>query len=157
EVEPVLPSRFSYPKAGNAAGALRILVIGESSARGDPYHPWLSVGQLVAWKLQQVLRGRPVVVDTWATGGATLGPLHNRQPRFTYHPDVLIVYVGHNEFQARYPWMRNVDHYRDELPSPYSPEVITTFLRHSPFCRLVLQSWERQRVDMRPPHTVTRK
>ena len=49
--------------------ALRILVIGESSAQGEPYHPWLSVGQIAAWKLESVLPGRPIHVDMWAYGG----------------------------------------------------------------------------------------
>jgi hypothetical protein len=156
-VDPDLPRRFPARPAGSGAGALRILVIGESSARGEPYNPWLSVGQIVAWKLEQVLRGRPVQVDTWAVGGASLAQMHNRLAGLTYRPDALIVYVGHNEFQARYPWMRDVGHYLDELPSLYSPESLTTVLRRSPLCRLVLETWERQRVDMRPPRLVTRE
>ena len=61
------------PPSSVPPGALRILVIGESSARGEPYHPWLSVGQIAAWKLESVFRGRPVVVDMWARGGARSG------------------------------------------------------------------------------------
>ena len=88
-------------------------MIGESSGRGEPYHPWLSVGQIVAWRLERVFPGRPIQLDIWAYGGATLEVMHNKLAGLSYRPDALIVYVGHNEFQARYSWMRDVDHYRD--------------------------------------------
>src|SRR5262245_19332645 len=104
----------STPNARAAAGPLRILVIGESSGRGEPYHPWLSVGQIVAWKLESIFPGRPIQVDTWATGGATLRDMHDKLADLTYHPDAMVVYVGHNEFQARFPWMRDEGYYRDE-------------------------------------------
>ena len=66
-----------------------ILVIGESSGRGEPYHPWLSVGQIVAWRLEQVFPGRPIDVDIWATGGATLEMMHNKLADLRYRPDAL--------------------------------------------------------------------
>jgi hypothetical protein len=155
--KPVLPDQFPTSRAATAA-ALRILVIGESSARGDPYYPWLSVGQIVGWKLERVLPGRPVQVDIWATGGATLANMHNLLARLTYRPDAMILYVGHNEFQSRYPWIRDVAHYyADDVPSLYSPEALTRILRHSPLCRLVLETWESERVSVLPPRAVKRE
>src|ERR1700729_1939951 len=32
-----------------------LVVIGESSAEGVPYNPWLSIGKIVAWKLQEAI------------------------------------------------------------------------------------------------------
>lgn len=124
-VVPKLPSAFSpgETETGAAASPLRILVIGESSGRGVPYDPWLSVGQIVGWKLESVFPGRPVRVDTWAKGGANLAQMHNRLADLTYRPEILIVYVGHNEFQSRFPWMRDPEfYYFDELPAPYAPD-----------------------------------
>jgi hypothetical protein len=139
-------------------GALRILVIGESSARGEPYHPWLSVGQIAAWKLESVLSGRPVVVDMWARGGATIRQMHERLADLTYRPDALILYVGHNEFESRFPWMREPGgYYHDDMPALYSPAALLAALRLSPLCRLVLETWDRQRIDLRPPRTATRE
>ena len=114
--DPDLPARFENDKTGAPASVapLRILVIGESSARGEPYHPWLSVAQIAAWRLEKVFPGRKVEVDMWAIGGATLKPMHQKLAGLTYRPDALMVYVGHNEFQGRYAWMRNVDHYLDD-------------------------------------------
>ncbi len=68
------------PTAPVPPGALRILVIGESSARGEPYHPWLSVAQIAAWKLESVFPGRPAVVDMWARGARRSGRCTNGWP-----------------------------------------------------------------------------
>ncbi len=133
-------------------------MIGESSGRGVPYDPWLSVGQIVGWKLESVFPGKAIQVDTWAKGGANLAQMHNRLADLTYRPDILIVYVGHNEFQSRYPWMRDPEfYYLDEMPAPYAPGSLTRMLRHSALCRLVLETKERQRVGLRPPPRVTRR
>jgi hypothetical protein len=156
------PEREEAAPAGPASavppGALRILVIGESSARGEPYHPWLSVGQIAAWKLESVLSGRPVHVDMWARGGATIRQMYERLADLTYRPDALILYVGHNEFAARFPWMREPGvYYDDDMPSLFSPAALTAALRLSPLCRLVLETWDRKRIDLYPPREPTRE
>ncbi len=157
-MSPTLPSGFPAARDGGAPAALRLLVIGESSGLGEPYHPWLSVGQIVGWKLESVFPGRPVQVDIWAEGGATLGRMHGRLAGLTYRPDALIVYVGHNEFQARFPWQREPGgYYDDEMPSLYSPATLTAMLRFSPLCRLALETWDRNRIDLRPPEYPTRE
>ena len=94
------------PQGGTAdsdRGPLRILVMGESSARGEPYHPWLSVGQIVGWQLEKVFPGRPVQVDMQAEGGATLEEVHRKLAGITYRPDALVLFSGHNEFQGAGP------------------------------------------------------
>jgi hypothetical protein len=162
---PSLPRQFPAPPAETETNAdarvrpLKFLVIGESSGRGEPYHPWLSVGQIVGWRLEQVFPGRPIQVDIWATGGATLEVMHNKLAGLTYRPDALIVYVGHNEFQARYTWMRDVDYYLDgDRPArmPFYP-VVARLARWSSLCQLIEETRERQLVDLIPPRTVTRE
>ena len=71
-----------------------------------------------------------------------------------------MVYVGHNEFQGRYAWMRDVDYYLDDDRVPMgaqSHRVVTSFLRLSPLYQLLDETRERQRLDSIPPHIVTRE
>ncbi len=160
--EPTLSTEFPSQKAEKFAGAapLRILVIGESSGRGEPYHPWLSVGDIVAWRLEKVFPGRPIKVDMWARGGAILEEMHNKLAGLTYRPDAIIVYLGHNEFQGRFMWARDVAYYHepDRGPLVPRPEVsaTTSVLRFSPLCQLIMESREKQQIDVVPPNVVTR-
>ena len=160
--EPALPSRFDEREGGKggAAPPLRILVIGESSGRGEPYHPWLSVGQIVGWRLEKIFPGRPIKVDIWASGGAVLEQMHVMLADLTYRPDALIVYVGHNEFQGRYAWMRDIDYYLDgDRVSSSVPHFsgAHSILRFSPLVELLEETRERQRLDSIPPRIVTRE
>ena len=160
--DPGLPTRFQgQPSASaDAARPLRILVIGESSAHGEPYHPWLSVAQIVAWRLEKVFPGRSIEVDMWAIGGATLKIMHEKLAGLTYRPDALMVYVGHNEFQGRYAWMRDVDHYLDDHLAPLGAaglSRLTRALRFSPLYQLLDETRERQQIDSLPPRVVTRE
>ncbi len=47
----------------DAGDDLYLVVVGESSARGELYYPWLSVGQIVGWQLEQVFPRRRIKVD----------------------------------------------------------------------------------------------
>jgi len=154
---PSLPKEFETRVSVSGREPLRILVIGESSGRGEPYHPWLSVGQIVGWKLEQIVPGREVLVDVWATGGASLEAMHQKLSELTYRPDVLLLFAGHNEFQARYAWSRNPPYYLDEQPARLEFPLIDFVLRKSPFCRLVLETLDRQRIDAIPTRVVTRQ
>jgi hypothetical protein len=158
---PLLPVQFQGQVRGSSAsGAIRILVIGESSARGEPYHPELSAAQLVAWRLKDVFAGRPVEVDMWATGGATLEMMHNKLAGLSYRPDAVLVYVGHNEFAARCSWMRQFDYYCDDQPPSAvaaGVESLAGIARFSPLCRLTLETRERQEVGIRPQRVITRE
>jgi tetratricopeptide (TPR) repeat protein len=159
---PGLPSRFQGQgaAAAGASGPLRILVIGESSALGEPYHPWLSVAQIVAWRLERIFPGRSIEVDMWAIGGAILKTMHEKLAGLTYRPDALMVYVGHNEFQGRYAWMRDIDYYLDDDPVQQGVarlSGLSPILRYSPLCQLLDETRERQRLDSLPPRFATRK
>jgi hypothetical protein len=156
--EPAAVDPIPEAPAPSAPGTLTIAVAGESSARGEPYHPWLSVGQIVAWKLESVFPGRPIRVDVRARGGATIKMMHDGLAGLGYRPDALIVFVGHNEFATRFPWMREPGgYYDDDMPAMYSPAALRSMLRLSPMCRLVLETWDRNRIDLRPPHEATRE
>jgi tetratricopeptide (TPR) repeat protein len=159
-------SRMPPKLVGEAAGSLdgvrrmRILVIGESSGRGEPYHPWLSVAQIVAWKLEKIFPERSIEVDMWATGGAILEMMHKKLAGLDYRPDALMVYVGHNEFQTRYAWMREIHHYLDEDPvlsRARRHPAVNLFLRVSPLYQLLDETREHQRLDAMPPHLISRQ
>jgi hypothetical protein len=136
--------------------ALRILVVGESSARGEPYHPWLSVGQIVAWQLERVFPGRSIQVDIWAKGGSALEGVNQNLTELTYRPDALLLFCGHNEFHARFTWSRDVPYYPEDQTSERRLSFLEGVLRSSPVCGLILETLDRQRVDAIPPRVVTR-
>ena len=94
----------------------RILVIGESSAVGEPYEPWLSVGQIVGWKLQSIVPDRTFDLDIRARGGFCLEQALLPLSGLEYKPDAIVLFSGHNEFHARYGWSRNVAYYAGEGP-----------------------------------------
>lgn len=126
---------------------IRLAVIGGSSARGYPYQDRLSIGEIVAWKLREALPDRKVEVDVLAEPGATLETMCGKLARIKNRPDVLIVYSGQNEFQARFLWDRTLC---DNLGS--GPSALSA----SPFCRLVLEARERNAIDA-IPKTVARR
>ncbi len=152
-----LPKKFPTRETGTAGEPLRILVIGESSGRGDPYEPWLSVGQIVGWQLERVFPGRPIEVDMRAKGGAILEQMHQEVARLTYPPDILFLFSGHNEFQARYYWARNLPYYRDEQQRKAVNSLFDHVLRSSPICRLIRDTLGRQSVGLIPQPVVTRQ
>jgi hypothetical protein len=145
-----LPTGFQPEVSGPASQALRILVIGESSARGDPYDPWLSVGQILGWQLERVFPGRPVQVEMWAEGGVSLESMHQKLADLTYRPDILLLFAGHNEFQARYQWARYPPYYLDVHPRRPETSLVDLVLRSSPYCRLILETLDRQLIDATP-------
>jgi hypothetical protein len=146
---PDLPTQFKV----SPSDELRIAVIGESSARGQPYHDWLSIGPIVAWKLQAALPGRVVVADVLAREGATLEEMHQKLERIGRRPDALIIYAGHNEFQARFPW--DQDGTRPGGILPYAIEVVMQDGLGSPLFRCVSEAVAKYRV-MAPPRVIQR-
>ena len=116
--------------------------------------------QIVAWRLERVFPGSTIQVDMWATGGAILETMHKKLAGLTYRPDALMVYVGHNEFEGRYAWMREVDHYLDDGPVLAGVNrkwSVNSLLRLSPVYQLLDEIREHQRLDAMPPRLVTRK
>src|SRR5262249_46987932 len=111
---PRLPMTFTAPARAGTAGSdqptaaepVEIVVVGESSARGEPFSDsyrqsaWLSVGQLVAWQLERVIPERRFHPEVLAVPGQTLEQQHQRLAGLKRRPDALIIYAGHNEFHA---------------------------------------------------------
>ena len=146
---PALPTRF----VASPSDELHITVIGGSSARGQPYQKWLSIGAIVAWKLQSELPGRRVVADVLAREGATLEEMHQKLPRIPHRPDVLILFAGHNEYQARFAWDQDGDLAVGLLP--YVLKVVMEDGLGSPLFRMVAETSSKYRL-MTPPRMVHR-
>ncbi len=146
---PNLPVRLS----NSPGNELRIAVIGGSSARGQPYQDWLSIGPIVAWKLQPALSGRRVIADVLAREGATLEEMHQKLGSIHRRPDILIIFAGHNEFQARFPWDQDGDSPPGFLP--FALEVVMKDGLGSPFFRCVGEALQKFRL-MSPPRMVER-
>lgn len=147
----------SVPFADEPDDLLDLVVIGESSARGEPYHPWLSVGQIVAWQLEQVFPGRRVRLTMRAAPGVCLEGALPGLNGLTHRPDAVLIYAGHNEFQARFGWARTVAHYvREAPPRPLAEVILETMSRFSALGRIIRRSLERHQLDVPPPPRVTR-
>ena len=86
----------------SAPDEYRIVVLGGSSALGEPYRPWLSVGQIVAWQLQQAVPDRRFECEILAWLGESLEKQHHKLAGLKHRPDAMIIYSGHNEFAARF-------------------------------------------------------
>lgn len=138
------------------ANELNWLVIGESSARGEPYHPWLSMGQIAGWQLERVLPGRKVHVEVAAKGGAMLSQALEQLAKQERRPDVIMLYCGHNEFQERYFWAREVPYYTDDFPAKPSVPPWNRALRASWLASLIQETIDKHRVTVPPPRLVTR-
>jgi len=145
------------PDSGTRAwDDLSIVVVGESSARGEPYHPWLSVGQIVGWQLERIFPGRKIRVDVRAEGGFCLEQAVLMLSDLTRRPDAIIVFSGQNEFQTRFGWSRNVRHYVEE--GPEHPLALIELARWaSRTVKLILDTLDRYRGESPPPPRVTRE
>ena len=143
-----LPEIFSDPPGDRE---IDLVVVGESSAEGVPYNQWLSIGALVAWKLQEAIPARPVRLQVLATSGDTLELQHERLLRLSHRPELMIVYCGHNEFSSRLPAGREVDHYLDQ-DQPHGWRWVAGWVeRVSPTCELIRESAEKCRLAIPPP------
>jgi tetratricopeptide (TPR) repeat protein len=134
-----------------------LIVLGESSAQGVPYDRWLSIGKIVAWKLQEAIPNRPIRLNVIARAGDTLEAQHKLLSNIQRRPDLLIVYCGHNEFYSRLWWARNIDHYvTDERPTHWEIAV-EKLERFSPLCTLVRESADKCRIAIPPPSDTGRE
>jgi len=145
ETESDLPDRF----ASAAADTVHFVVIGESSAQGYPYYPRLSIGDIVVWQLQRAVAERRFDVAVLAKGGADLQMMHHKLASLDRRPDAMIIYVGHNEFQARYAWARTMR----PRPGPGEPlePFADRFSRFSPFFRMIGKAIDTNRLDAPAP------
>ena len=141
---PTLPTHFS----SKPADAYRILVLGESSALGEPYRPWISIGQIVAWKLGEAMPGRRFATEILAWLGDTLEDQHKKLAGITERPDAVVIYSGHNEFAARFEVNR--DYSLDLEPRAALLRKLHQISLLSPFCRLVYELTSKNRLDTPP-------
>ncbi len=146
---PYVPE-LSAKLAAAEPGSIRLLVLGESSAEGEPYHPWLSVGQIVAWKLEQAIPGLKVETDIRAWGGASMKSIHYKITEIHKKPNLVIIYAGHNEFQAIYSWDRSTP-IGDDDPLEFRREPIRFLAEVSPMRALILDALRENSVDRPPP------
>jgi hypothetical protein len=83
--------------------------------------------------------------------------MHQKLAGLTYRPDAVLLFSGHNEFESRFTWRRNIRYYVDEqLPTPVTT-MLECALQWSPFCRLILETQERQRLDATPEPAIKRQ
>ncbi len=141
---PRLPTAF----AAAPSGEYRIVVLGGSSALGEPYRPWLSVGQIVAWKLQQAIPERRFVCEILAWLGDSLEKQHLKLASLSQRPDAVIIYSGHNEFAARLGEERDAG--LEEEPSGWLMQPLFEAAANSPFRRLCREIVNRNRIDAPP-------
>jgi lysophospholipase L1-like esterase len=98
---PVEPER-AFPTR-KAPGTFRIFVIGESVAAGTPYYTRLA---FASWLAQRLAAEAPGV--HWEVVNAALGGLQSWSALTVvrdiarYQPDLLVVYLGHNEIGTRF-------------------------------------------------------
>lgn len=145
---PTLPTAFepSPPEE------YRILVLGGSSALGEPYRPWLSVGQIVAWQLQEANPDRRIACEILAWLGESLEQQHRRLAGIRRRPDAIIIYSGHNEFVARFENGREErDPGIDEEPRGWLLRRAYRASLFSPACRLAYEIVSKNRLDEPPP------
>jgi len=156
----VVPSRrdenqLRLSEVSESGAETYLVVIGESSGRGEPYDPWLSVGQIVGWQLERVFPGRRFKVEILARPGLNLRQAVERLQRLRRRPDAILVYSGHNEFQSRYSWSRSVPHYRRD-PPPRADSLVRRAAQWSSVCSLVDLAMEQQRLSFGPARSITR-
>jgi len=151
-----LEVRFAseIPAGGPKAGDLYIVVIGESSAMGSPFHPWASIGQIVGWQLERVFPGRRVVVDIRARGGTNLQEAIRGLEGVARRPDAVLLYSGHNEFLAYYRLSREVAYYADQISA--RARMTRAVRRVSSLGDLILEVLDRQLVDSPPGPSTAR-
>ncbi len=144
---PALPTSF----APSPPEEYRIVVLGGSSALGEPYRPWLSVGQIVAWQLQEAVPERRFECEILAWLGDSLEQQHHKLAGLKRRPDAVIIYSGHNEFASRFEEER--DPWVDEEPGNRLLQGIYRATLASPFCRLAYEGISKNRLDRPPPLT----
>ncbi len=149
-----LPAEFPDETGEND---IDLVVLGESSAAGVPYDWWLSIGNLVSWQLEKVVPHRRIRVNILAAAGDTLEKQHKKLSTLSRRPDVLIVYAGHNEFAARFPWSREIRHYDDEKEPGLWERFVQQVESRSPLCRLIREEADKCRVAIPPPPAGYRK
>lgn len=146
--EPVLAHRFENPRGDRT---VNIVVLGASSAHGDPYDSWFSPGAIVAWKLGEAIPDRKFTLECLAQPGISLEQVHKSLENLHRRPGLAILYSGHNEFAMRYPWARDTVYYHDTVPPPsLASPMVDEVESSSSVCRLIDRTLN-QHLLARPP------
>lgn len=146
---PRLPTDF----VATPAGEYRIVVLGGSSAAGEPYWPWLSVGQILTWKLSEAVRDQRFQCETLAYPGDSLEMQHHKLATLEHRPDLVLIYAGHNEFVARFEEER--EGWLDEQSATSIARLTRNVTSRSHFCALAYELISKNRLD-RPPSLALR-
>src|SRR5262245_60643404 len=89
--------------ADKPAGTYRIFVVGESSAEGSPYGPGLAFSGWLALRLAaEAPEVHWEVVNAAFAGAQSWSQLAVVQDIARHEPDLLVVYLGHNEVGTRF-------------------------------------------------------
>jgi tetratricopeptide (TPR) repeat protein len=144
---PHLPTTFAQPATPD--DPLSLVVIGGSSALGYPYNPTVSVGQIVAWQIEEAIPGRRVLLDIRANLGKNLEEMHTGLVDLKHKPDALIIYSGHNEFLSRFEDSRDAGY--SEAPEGAFLNHLYQLSLHSPFCIWVYETVRKHRLGGPPP------
>ena len=129
---------------------LIVLVLGESSAEGQPFQPTLSIGQILAWQLERAMPSRVVRVRMMATGGVPLANVLGQVALQTERPDLVVLYSGHNEFQSRWGWSRVVNYYWDDIIVRRRNGLADSIGDWTPLTEMIRGAVERQSIDRQP-------
>ena len=146
---PRLPTEF----VASPPDEYRIVVLGGSSAAGEPYWPWLSVGQIVAWKLSEAVADRQFPCEILAYPGDSLEMQHHKLADLKHRPDAVIIYAGHNEFVARFEEER--EGWLDGQAATAIARLTRSATATSSFCSLAYEIISKNRLD-RPPSLALR-
>ena len=93
-------SEFVMPKP---AGTFRIMLVGESAAKGYPQPRNLSMGSFLQALLQERWLDRRVeVINLGTTAVASFPLVYLTQAAVEHQPDLVVLYVGNNEFFGAY-------------------------------------------------------
>ncbi|WP_422930224.1 hypothetical protein [Singulisphaera sp. PoT] len=146
--EVVLPETFPEP---TPKGQVHLVIVGESSAAGVPYNFWLSLGQILTWKLEAAIPEQTYRLSIVANSGDTLEVQHKKLAEIKQRPDALIIYCGHNEFSARFSWSRELDHYVDGKTPSTRERFMKRLEATSPICSLMRVAADKCRIAIPPP------
>ena len=146
---PVARPPTTFADQAGSGDELSLVVIGGSSALGYPYNPTLSIGQIVAWQIEQALPGKKVVLDIRANLGKNTEEMHIGLVDLKRRPDILIIYSAHNEFLSRFEDSRDAGY--SEVPDGAFLRSVYRLSLHSPLCLWVYETVRRHRLGGPPP------
>ena len=126
-------------------GGLRILCLGESSMFGTPYEMNATIPAILRKQLRHQYPGREIeVVNLGASAINTNVILDLAPAMLTLHPDLVLIYTGHNEFygpdgigapwiEKRLPWLIPLNYALHDLRSVQwlQREIRSSWLSHN--------------------------